>query len=424
MFYCNTALSDVKFFLQYFTNIIINFLHFSPLFVEICVIFYDLMLFCVYFYYFFLDNWDSSGKIVVLFYQSLIEMKPKLEDVAKTAGVSLTTASMVLSGKGRISQDTRNAVLSAAAQLGYEKKVKINKSGRTSFTNIAIFVSIDPEWAFIWHFIRPILSELESILRRENYNVILMPLSSSQSNEDVLQKLSDAGVGAVISMHYGNEQLFSVLEGMGIPVVVVMNGQFQDKFYSVCVDDFQGAYEAGLHLIKLGHREIAYIATERPDLPALMSDRYIGLKKALDEHHLELQAEQIITFELNDLDTLRLKLTSLFAGEHGATAFFCLDDDIALRLITALREFNAAIPEQISVIAPGDVLDYDQPHIPNITTMKINTTLMGKISADLLLSRLHHTHDDIHVLKVKQQLVKRESCAPPPDKRIYRSDPV
>lgn len=341
-------------------------------------------------------------------------MKPKLEDVARKANVSLTTASMVLSGKGRISPETRKAVLDAAGSLGYEKKVKIRKSDRKSFTNTAIFVSIDPEWAFIWHFIRPIFSEIEDILRKENYNVILMPLSSGQSNEDILQKISDAGVGAVVSMHYGNEVLFNVLEGMGIPVVVVMNNKFQDKFYSVCVDDFQGAYEAGLHLIKLGHRKIAYVASERPDLPALMSDRYIGFKKALDEYDLEFHEEQIITFEINDLEALRKRLEILFNGPHRSTAFFCLDDDIALRVITALKSFRVTIPDDVSIIAPGDVLDYKQPHIPKITTMKINTTLMGKISADLLLSRLQHTHDDIHVLKVKQQLVKRDSCAPVP----------
>ncbi len=340
-------------------------------------------------------------------------MKPKLQDVAKKANVSLTTASMVLSGKGRISTDTRKAVLDAANNLGYEKKIKIKKSGQKSFTNIAIFVSIDPEWAFIWHFVRPIFSEIESIFRKENYNVILMPLSSGQSNDDILQKISDAGIGAVVSMHYGNELLFNVLEGMGIPVVVVMNGKFQDKFYSVCVDDFQGAYEAGLHLIKLGHRKIAYVASERPDLTALSSDRYIGLKKALDEHNLPLHEEQIITFEINDLHTLKQKLRTLFAGEYKTTAFFCLDDDIAFRLIAALSEFHVKIPEDISIIAPGDVLDYEQPHIPKITTMKINTNLIGKISADLLLSRLQHKHEDIHVLKVKQQLVKRDSCAPP-----------
>ena len=342
-------------------------------------------------------------------------MKPKLEDVAKKANVSLTTASMVLSGKGRISPETREAVLEAAGSLGYEKRVKMRRGNRKSFTNIAIFVSIDPEWAFIWHFVRPIFSEIEAILRRENYNVILMPLSSDQSNEDILQKISGAGVGAVVSMHYGNEPLFNVLEGMGIPVVVVMNGKFQDKFYSVCVDDFQGAYEAGLHLIKLGHREIAYVASERPDLPALMSDRYIGLKKALDEYNIELHDDQIITFNLNDMEALREKLSVLFSGPNKPTAFFCLDDDIALRLVNALFDFNIRIPEEMSVIAPGDVLDYKQPQIPKITTMKINTTLLGKIAADLLLSRLQNTHDDIHVLKVKQQLVKRASCAPPPD---------
>lgn len=337
-------------------------------------------------------------------------MKTKLEDVAKHANVSLTTASMVLSGKGRISEETRNAVLQAATELGYEKKIKAKKTDAAAFSNIAVFISIDPEWAFIWYFIRPILTELETILKKENYNVILLPLSSEQTNQDTLQKISDAGIGAVVSLHYGNEELFNILEGMGIPVIVVMNNQFQDKFYSVCVDDFQGAYEAGLYLIKLGHSRIGYIDSQRPDLPALMSDRYIGFKKALDEHGIPMDKNQIITFDLNDHTGLREQLLEAVSKPEETTAFFCLDDDVAIRVVSVLKESGYSVPGDISIIAPGDVLDYEQPHIPKITTMKINTSLMGKIAADLLLSRLQHTHDDIHVLKVKQQLVVRESC--------------
>jgi DNA-binding LacI/PurR family transcriptional regulator len=87
-----------------------------------------------------------------------------------------------------------------------------------------------------------------------------------------------------------------------------------------------------------------------------------------------------------------------------------LDDDLAVRVYDVLRRRGLSVPADLSLIAPGDVLDYQLPHTPPITTMKINTTLMGRITAELLLNRLKHRQEEIHVLKVNQKLVDRGSC--------------
>lgn len=58
----------------------------------------------------------------------------------------------------------------------------------------------------------------------------------------------------------------------------------------------------------------------------------------------------------------------------------------------------------------GDVINYDEPFAPRITTMSTNTALMGQMSGDLMMNRLKRRPEDIHVLKVKQQLVDRGSC--------------
>lgn len=110
-----------------------------------------------------------------------------------------------------------------------------------------------------------------------------------------------------------------------------------------------------------------------------------------------------------DID-IEHKISTLFTKEDRPTAVFVHDDYLALRVIAALQKLHLSIPEDVSLVAPGDTLDYSEPHIPPITTMRINTSLIGKISAELMLSRLHNNPDDIQVLKVKEQLVKRGSC--------------
>ncbi|MCK5153183.1 MAG: LacI family DNA-binding transcriptional regulator [Spirochaetales bacterium] len=335
-------------------------------------------------------------------------MKPKLKDVAKIAGVSMTTASLVFSKQGRISEETRVKVLNAADFIGYSKKKK--QSNMEADANIGILYSVDPEWAFILLFIRPIIAEIERELKKINLNTVLIPFHHEAEDDEIIDKLESIECKGVISIHYGKESLFSFLENSGIPVIVVMNNNYQNKFYSVCVDDFQGAYEGALHLLELGHTEIAFLDYQRQDLPMLSTDRFIGFKKALDEKGINFRESNKILYNPKDTDQCRKDLSILFGRKPHPTAIFCLDDDIAGRAIQLLLELGLNIPGDVSVIAPGDVLDYSMPYIPQITTMHIDTTYMGRISAQMMINRLTHYPEEVHVLKVKQQLVRRGSC--------------
>ena len=337
-------------------------------------------------------------------------MKPKLRDVAERAGVSITAASMALSESGRISDETIKKVLKAAEEIGYKRKQKSNKI--TSFNHVGVLVSSHYKWAFIWKFIRPIIEQVEIELKAYDLNLIMIPISHESSTDALYKKITSSGSGAVISLHFGDDELFTRLENSGIPVIVVMKSDFHDRYYSVCVDDFQGAYEAGCHLIRLGHKKIAYVGVERPDLPALSNDRFIGFKKAMDVNGLSLPDRDIFEFETGHMDKLRKDLYPVFNPEKKdhPTAVFCLDDDIALRVIMALRDMTLSIPEDVSIIAPGDVLDYNMPYIPPITTMQIDTSYMGKIVSQMLVNRIEHSPDTQHGLKVQQHLFERGSC--------------
>ena len=202
-------------------------------------------------------------------------MKPKLKDVAKMAGVSLSTASLVFSDTGRISEETRVKVHNAADFLGYSKKKKQPEIKDSA--NVGILYSIDPEWAFVVFFIQPIIAEIERELKQSNLNTVLIPISHNSSNEDIIKKLECINCRAVVSIHYGNERLLTYLESNGIPVIVVMNKNFQNKFYSVCVDNFQGAYEGSTFLLDLGHRNILYMDFLRSDLPPLCPQQELQL---------------------------------------------------------------------------------------------------------------------------------------------------
>ena len=349
-------------------------------------------------------------------------MKPKLKDIADKAEVSVTTVSLVLADKGRISEDVRRTVWDIAHEMGYQRKKKTTPKSSDNSDSVGILVSIDEEWSFIWSFLRPIIDEIEQSLTKDGKNTVLIPVHHKAPTDEIFNKIIQSRVQALISLHYGNEQLLSTLEEMDIPAILVMNNNFQDKFYSVLVDDIQCAYEGTMHLVGLGHRRIAYIECKRPDLPILMNDRFFGFRKAIEECSIKVPKDSILRFELNNSKDLKDQLRTLLDKdpEERPTGIFCLDDDIALRVINILNEMNIRIPEDVSIIAPGDVLDYSQSFIPRITTMRINTTYMGKIIYQMLMNRMEHRPEDLHVLKVKHQLVRRGTCCPPAASEILR----
>lgn len=329
----------------------------------------------------------------------------KLKDVAELAGVSIATVSMVLSGKGKISVDVSKNVVAAAKKLGYRRKIKAAGKG----TGYIAILHYEP-FEYLWNFIRPFIFVLEEILIQQGYFPVIFDMNRNTKTEEILKRVISSGACAVISIHYGNEELFTRLEDMKIPVVIINNSNFQDRFSSICVDDFQGAYEGAMHLIKLGHKKINYIEYFRPYMPSIIEDRFIGFKKAMDEHNINFSENLRSTVELEDMENTKPIIDTIFSGDKPPTAIFFHDDYLAAIIKCMLDDLGVKIPEQLSIIAPGDVLDYNQPFLPRITTMSINTELMAQIAGDLMMNKLASESQDIQVLKVKQQLKERGSC--------------
>jgi LacI family transcriptional regulator len=330
----------------------------------------------------------------------------RLQDVAKKAEVSVATASLALSGKGRISEAARARVRAAADALGYRAGAPAR--GRTHGTAIGILHAEDRTYE--WNFVRPTIAELEHALLAKGLLPVLLPMDTGADPALAVRRATGAGVGGVFAIQFSDAEMFTELTARGIAVVVINNSGLQDRFPTVCVDDFQGAYEGALHLLSLGHRSIAFVEYERPESPTVVADRFIGFKKAMDEHQVSFSPERRITVPFMDVKRLEKKLAALFGRAGRPTAIFAHDDYLGLYVIDALRRIGIEVPRDVSLVAPGDVLDYSLPLMPQITTMRIDTGLLGRLASTVMLERMTKRGTDAHVIKVKEQLVRRATC--------------
>jgi DNA-binding LacI/PurR family transcriptional regulator len=251
--------------------------------------------------------------------------------------------------------------------------------------------------------------QLQSVISSEGYYPILVPVSLRMKTKDILEEVVSSEVRALFSIHYGNAELFKLLEDFGIRVVVLNNADYQNNFYTVCSDDFQGAYEGALQLIRSGHRKISFVDYDRPDFKTCQSDRFIGFKKALDEHGLALPPAHRICVELFNGTHIQESIRTLLKSDSSLTAIFAHDDYLAAKITVVLQALGRKVPDDISIIAPGDVLDYNESFIPRISTMQIDNELLGRLAGELMISRLKNKIRENQALKIKQKFVDRGS---------------
>ncbi len=328
----------------------------------------------------------------------------KLINVAEKAGVSITTASLVLSGKGRISDEVRRNVLDAANQLDYKRNKQVNNR------NWVLLLNLDKENDHLSYFFNPIIRQLQLSAREKGFTLTIFPVSKTTTDETIFSELMEMKVSSVLSIHFVSLSLFKKLESMNIPCVVINNSSYQDELFTVCVDDFQGAYEGTMQLINAGHRNLAFFEYKRERLPSIMADRFFGFRKAVEEYKLSFAENGRVTVDISNNKELEHRISEFFININpNPTALFIHDDMLAVKVIHILNKLKIRVPEDISIIAPGDTLNYDQPETPRISTMKIDNKLMGNYATDMMLERLEKGIQVAHILKIKQTYIDRKS---------------
>jgi LacI family transcriptional regulator len=334
--------------------------------------------------------------------------QPTLNDIAKLCGVTAATVSMALSGKGSISAETVERISRTAKDLGYTRREQRRDKG-PAFKYVCILQWEDAP--FLWHFSQPFVLQLEKILVEEGFRPIIIHKLPELNDIALYNEIKTAGAGAVFSVHYVNPELFDRLEDDGVPVIILNNNNFQNRFWSVLTDDTQGAFEGTGLLLGLGHSRIAFADYKRHYM-GVVKDRLYGFTRALENRGLELPPDYHIFGDLDDTDRLKEDIHRLFDRKHPPTAIFIHDDYFAAIIHGILLEMGLKIPRDVSIICPGDVLDYSEPFFPRFSTMQIDRQLMIRMAWELLLDRLITKSGKIKVLKTKMHYMDRGSCIP------------
>lgn len=305
-----------------------------------------------------------------------------IADVARSAGVGVSTAARVLSGRGYAGERTRERVLESAAALGYVPN-RIARSLRERRTRLIGLLFADVENIFYG----TVAKNVEAAAKTAGYHVVLANSGDDPDSEaDYLQVLEEMQVaGLIVTPTSANGDHLRRLIAHGIFVVQIdrrIHGLATD---SVLIDNQAGAEMAVMELLAAGRRRIAILTG--PLSVSTSQDRLDGYKRALREYGIDPRPE-LIKIGSFFRDHALAHARALLEADPRPDAIFAANNVLAEAVLLAASEVRLRVPEDLAIIGFDD-LPWMTIVSPTLATVRQPVAEMARAAIDLLLRRLN-----------------------------------
>jgi DNA-binding LacI/PurR family transcriptional regulator len=323
--------------------------------------------------------------------------RPKLSDVARLAGVSPTTVSIVLNGRVgrsvRVSQETQDRIWDAVRQLGYSPNpvARSLAGGRNRLMGVFTYEDIFP--INTQNFYYPFLVGIEEEAHQQDYDLLLFTRSNSLSGGrsiyvDGVNRLQLAD-GAILLGKNERRSELAQLHKDRFPFVFIGRRAIEGGEISYVGADYAQATSTIVdYLAEMGHRRITYFRLH--ENPESAEDRELGFRSAIEKLGLPFHDKQIVT--IKPAQIIATLLLEHFA-RTSTTALVAENTTLARHIIEALDDTGMRVPDDCSMAVLGDPLQSSE-QIPGMTTFLIPRREMGQYAVRLLADILSHPPSD------------------------------
>lgn len=329
--------------------------------------------------------------------------KLKVGELAKIAGVSASTVSKVINGRSGISDETRRQVEQILKDHGYSRPL----------VNTKLSPTIELVVEYIEHNGTMELIKYASYWAQQaGLAITVTQTNHGDATEDSFRGIIDRNPQGVIMQQMGGltTQAKSLLKSRSIPVVIIDPIDTVDSdVMSVSIDNWTAGYQAGKHLLSLGHRRIAVI--RGPANLQTSIARYSGFTAALQQAGVDLPESYIEQGDYFPAETSYEAACRLLELTDRPTAIFCCNDLSAVSTYRAAREHKIALPKQLSVMGFDDIFPAGQL-MPSLTSVHQPFSEIAQRAVQMIIDSRKGNQGDMHVI-LPTSVVTRESTVPP-----------
>jgi LacI family purine nucleotide synthesis repressor len=325
-----------------------------------------------------------------------------IKDVAKEAGVAISTVSNVLNRVDVVSGEKKQRVLAAVEKLKYVPNMNARFLKTNKKNTIGLFLpSIQGD------FYRMLTQAVHMQCKLRGY-LLNIYISNENTGDEVYSMVISSGVeGAIILNESLNCEYTNRIALMKLPMVFIDRELAGSRISSVVIDNTEGAAMATEYLIKQGHRRIGYIhGNENSDDDA----RFQAYLKVMNKYNLPVDESVIIRGYYEEAVAYSEMRVLLLKGIAMPDAFFCANDEMAWGCIRALMETGHNVPEDVSVMGFDDIT-LAALYKPALTTIHGPVTELGHAGAIELIRLLDEEENaQGRITSMKPSLVIRDTC--------------
>ena len=312
--------------------------------------------------------------------------QPTIKDVAKLAGVSISTVSRVMNNSKPVSPEARQKVLDAIAKLDF----KPNELARSLVMRKSNLVGVIVEDIGI-EYMAQLIRGIEEIGRVYNYDILLQ---SSYGNEEALNNSIDFLAtkqveGLIIITENLTDETLIKLRETRVLFILLDKYHAYKNLNTVKIDYSKEQYKLIKYLYDLGHENVLYIGNSEDNV--LNNAKFAGYNKAADELNKENFVLKIDGLSSNDGYNIGKEAIKI-CKDNNITAVSLMNDEMAIGFIDYCADNGIKVPDELSVVGFGDS-SIANIYRPNLTTVSIPYYDIGAIAIRALIKRIKHEEE-------------------------------
>lgn len=333
-------------------------------------------------------------------------MSATIKDVAKLAGVSISTVSRVINKSKPVSSEVKIKVLKAIDELGY-KPNEVARSLVRRKSNIIGIIVTDIGNSYIAQMVKGI----EEVGRMYKYDIVL---SSSYGDPDTEKKFAELlrnkqVEGIILISEKINKEVIKKINGFKIPFIYLNKYYANPNLPSVSIDAQDASFAMTQYLLELGHENILYLTVDSDMENSLEKYKIAGYKKAMIEYGKGKEfLYSVKGYSIEGGYQAGSQVYKL-VKEKNITAIFCCQDELAIGFINYCYDNNIKVPEDISICGYGDI-KIASIYRPRLTTVKEPYYDIGAVAVRRIIKELNGEELEGIRTYLPFQLMKRESC--------------
>lgn len=331
-----------------------------------------------------------------------------IRDIARLAGVGVSTVSRVINEHPDAKDETREKILKIIKESNYipNNSARILKKNNTNNIGVLVKGVFNPFFAEMINIIGNRINEAgyTMILQQNDY-------ATEDDVDNLIAFVKEKRLQGIICLGGNflniNDESFQFLD---IPVVLTsvntLSKESKSKFSSIGIDNVLAAKASIQYLIDKGHRNIGILLGEKNDV-GISGLRLEGYKKALEENNIPYSEENVFIGDYDYSGAYRVT-KEIINNRKDITAIFSISDIMAVGAAKSVIDQGLQVGEDISIMG-FDGMDISKYYNPGITTVKQPKKNMANNSIDLLLALLAKKEEHKHII-FETKIIERESC--------------